>query len=133
MCRVRGSLLRVRAATALLAVAAACEHGREPVAPNASLVVAVLPSEMTLNVGQSIALTANVTDLSGRTVVPDSVAWSCSDTTFAVVSRVGVLKAVRAPTQVIVVATAFRGRVQGSGQASVAIPVFPPRGPQATK
>lgn len=116
-------------ASALLFSVVACGQGQMDVWSDA-LTVVVSPSVMTLSVGQSITLTVvATTEASGR-VVPDSVVWKSSDTASAVIARDGAVRAVRAPAQVTILATVFRGRMQGAGTATVSIPVYPAPGPQ---
>ena len=112
-------LTKVRTAVllALLATVGGCKNTftlRE------SLTLVAAPSSVNATKDQTVALTLDVRNSAGSSVVPDSVRWSSSDPAKATVSATGVFRALQVTTQNLAIqAVAFKGRAQGS----VSIPV----------
>jgi uncharacterized protein YjdB len=105
-------------AVALISVGAC---GKTTTAPTSTLHVTVVPSSIAAASGETIRMTATVTDANGGAITPDSVRWISDDTTKVTVSSVGVLKTVRPTTTTIIRVTAFRLQARAEAQVPVAV------------
>ena len=63
--------------------------------------VIVSPSNVSINVGKSMALTARTVDLADNTLTGRAIAWSSSDTRLVTVDQAGVVRGIRRGTAVI--------------------------------
>lgn len=120
---VRGWYSWQGAGLLVLAASLACKS--EPTGPAAPLTVTVSPASFAATRFQSVALSLTVKDASGVAVSPDSVHWSSADSTKASVSATGVVYTKASTPGTNILATAFRGRSQGTGASVVTITAFP--------
>ena len=102
-------------------LAAACEGGQSPLAPDTVVdapvaFVNVGAGTDAIAAGVSVQLTAQAMDAQGRPLSGRAVTWTSSDTTVATVSQAGVLTAIRAGATAI---TAAVGGVSGGMEMHV--------------
>src|SRR6266480_953937 len=111
-------------ALAALAVAAgvvACERTTTPIGPPAAVVsVDLTPPSATVQVGQTVQLTAIPRDANGNTLSDRTVTWTSSNTSVATVSNAGVVSAVT-PGSATITATS-EGK---SGTSSIMVTDIP--------
>ena len=118
-----GVVTGVSSGTAQVAASAGGKSVIVPVtvAPRAVALVRLTPATSTIRVGANTALTAQLLDSTGATLVGPTVAWSTSAATVATVSGTGVVTGV---TPGSVTITARAGSVSGTAVVEVqAIPV----------
>lgn len=95
---------RRSSAIVLAAALVLCACGKDTTAPPSVASVSVTPATATLQVGQTLQLTASTLSSSGATLTGHAVSWSSFDATIATVSATGLATALK-PASVTITAT----------------------------